>query len=190
MTARGFCENWEASLICTSFPEVTIHSGRIDMAELQQTLDRLTTLPMFEAEGPATAEEIKQIETELCVTLPEQYVEFLKRFGYVGWFGNEILGIRPIDRLTGQRSTVTFDCVSRTKKSRRPDNPLGTANFSREHVIIATDGGGGNYLLFTAGSPHEGEVHYYNFEDRPDPIHVWKTFQDYLEHRIEEAVGT
>ena len=159
------------------------------MADLRQTLDRLRTLPMFEADRPATAQEIKRIETELNVILPEQYVEFLHRFGYAGWFGNEILGIRPIDRITGRPSTVTPDCVSRTKKERQPSNPLGTAHVPPGHVVIATDGGGGNYLLFTEGSPYEGQVHYYNLEDRAEPIRVWKTFQDYLEYRIEDAIG-
>jgi hypothetical protein len=151
-------------------------------------LDRLTTLPTFEAERPATAAEIRQIENDLGVILPAQYVEFLQRFGYAGWFGSEILGIRPIDRLTGRPSMVTPDCVSRTKKMRQSSGPLGTAHLPREQVIIATDGGGGNYVLFTVGSSHEGEVHYYNFEDKVEPIQTWKTFQDYLEHQIE-AVG-
>ena len=159
------------------------------MADLKDTFDRLTTLPMFEAERPATVEEIHRIEEELRVSLPSQFAEFLERFGYAGWFGNEILGIRPIDRVTGRRSTVTSDCVSKTKEEKDVSNPLGTARLPPEHVVIATDGAGGNYVLFAAGSPYEGEVHYYNFEDKAEPIQVWKTFQDYLEYRIADAVS-
>ena len=159
------------------------------MAEFQETLNRLTTLPMFEAERPATPDEIKLIENELGVILPKQYVEFLERFGYAGWFGNEVFGIRPIDRLTGQASTVTADCVSLTTKARRPSNPLGIANLPPEHIVIATDGGGGYFVLFTAGSQCEGEVHYLNLEDQTEPLRVWRTLQDYLEGQIQEAVG-
>jgi SMI1/KNR4 family protein SUKH-1 len=159
------------------------------MADLQKILNRLTTLPKFQAERPADKDEIQRIEAELGVVLPQQYVEFLQRFGYARWFGQIIYGIRPTDRATGRASTVISDCVSRTKKEQDPNNPLGTTHLPRDHVVIATDGGGGNYVLFTVGSPHEGQVHYYNFEDQAEPIQVWKTFQDYLESRIEEATG-
>jgi hypothetical protein len=157
------------------------------MATLQDAFDRMTNLPMFEAERPATAQEIHQIEAELGVTLPVQYVQFLRQYGYAAWFGKQIVGILPIDRITGQRSTVTSDCVSVTKKARQPNNRFGTANLPLEHVIIGTDGAGGYYVLFTAGSTQEGEVHYYNFEDQTDPLQVWKTLQDYLEYEIHEA---
>ena len=30
---------------------------------------------------------------------------------------------------------------------------------------------------------------YYNLEDQAEPLQVWQTFQDYLESRIEEAIG-
>lgn len=158
------------------------------MAALEQTLERLTSLPKFQAERPATKDEIRQIETELGVVLPQQYIEFLQRFGHARWYGQMIYGIRPTDS-GGHPSTAISDCVSRTKKERQPSNPLGTAHLPPNHVVIATDGGGGNYVLFTAGSPYEGEVHYYNFEDQAEPIEVWKTFQDYLDHEIEAAVG-
>jgi hypothetical protein len=55
--------------------------------------------------------------------------------------------------------------------------------------VISTDGGGGNFVLFTVGAPHEGEVHWYAFEDSGDPIRVWKTLQDYLENEIKDALG-
>jgi hypothetical protein len=159
------------------------------MATLQETFARLTTLDMFEAGKPASKEEIQQIETELGVVLPEQYVEFLKQFGSTRSFGWQIYGTRPVGRATGRPTTLIQDCIKITKDERRPDNPLGTASLPPAHIVISTDGGGGNFVLFGVGAPHEGEVHYYNFEDMAEPIQVWKTFQDYLEHRIEEAVG-
>jgi antitoxin YobK len=158
------------------------------MATLQETFERLTTLPKFRADRPATDEEIRRIQTELNLRLPDEYLQFLKRFGYVHWFGHEIYGIRPINPATGEPS-ITPDCAKVTKGEKKPNNPLGTSSLPPAHVVISTDGGGGNFVLFGIGAPHEGEVHYYNFEDQAEPIRTWKTFQDFLEHRIAEATG-
>lgn len=158
------------------------------MAELQQTFERLMTLPKFRADRPATDDEITRIQTELNLRLPDEYLQFLKRFGYVHWFDHEIYGIRPVNPATGKPS-ITPDCVKITKDEKKPDNPIGTASLPPAHVVISTDGGGGNIVLFGVDTPHGGEVHYYNFEDKAEPIQTWKTFQDYLEHEIEAAVG-
>lgn len=160
--------------------------GKIEMATLQETFARLTALPKFRADRPATDEEIKLIQTELNLHLPDEYLQFLKRFGYVHWFGHETYGIRPVNPAPGKPS-ITPDCVKVTKGEKKPDNPLGTSSLPPDHVVISTDGGGGNFVLFGLDVLHGGEVHYYNFEDMAKPIKAWKTFQDYLEYRIEEA---
>lgn len=158
------------------------------MSTIDETLERLTTLPKFRADRPATDEDVARIQTELNLRLPDEYVQFLKRFGYVHWFGHEIYGIHPVNPATGELS-VTPDCVKVTKGEKRPDNPLGTSSLRSAHVVISTDGGGGNVVLFGLDAPHGGEVHYYNLEDQAEPIQVWQTFLDYLEYQIEEAVG-
>ena len=55
--------------------------------------------------------------------------------------------------------TLTLSTTSST--------PATTSNF----IVTGTDGAGGTYVLFAAGSPHEGAVHYYNLEDQAEPIH-------------------
>lgn len=142
------------------------------MPSMQDTFKRLTTLHLFESGEPASPEEIRRIETGLGVGLPEQYVEFLNRFGYIGSFGWEVFGTRPIDPATGRPSTVTKDCIQATKEERTSTNPLGTSSLPPAHVVISRDGGGGNVVLFGVGTPCEGEVHYYNFEDQAEPIEV------------------
>jgi hypothetical protein len=154
---------------------------------LDQTFDELAALPMFRAERPATDQEIDEIEAQLNVVLPLEYVRFLQRFGYAHWFGHQIYGIRPTNPETG-KPAITPDCVKLTNEERDPSNPLGTARLPSAHVVISTDGGGGNFVLFTAGSPYEGAVHWYNFEDQGEPIKAWKTFQDFLEYAIENSV--
>ena len=156
------------------------------MPMLSESFDRLSTLPMFRSERPATDEEISRIEAELNVTLPAEYVQFLKRFGYAAWFGREIFGIRPTDPLTGEPSTVTTDCIIVTKGER--ESPLGTAPLPPNHVVISTDGGGGNFLLFCVGSPYEGQVRWFNLEDDLEPIDVWESLQSYLEHLADTAI--
>lgn len=158
------------------------------MVDLEQTFKRLVTLPKFRADRPAADDEITRIQAELNLRLPDEYLQFLKRFGYAHWFGHEIYGIRPINPATGEPS-ITPDCVAVTQGEKNPGNPIGTASLPPAHVVISTDGGGGNIILFGVGAPSEGEVHYYNFEDKAEPIQVWKTFQDYLEYEIEAAVG-
>jgi hypothetical protein len=160
--------------------------GIFAMRDLTDTFARLSALPMFEAEPPATQDQISAIESQLGVRLPEQYVAFLRRYGYAGWFGYEVLGVRPIDPTTGAPSTVTHDCVSATKEARDPTNPLGTTHLGHDHVAISTDGGGGYFVLFAAGSPLAGQVHYYNFEDAAEPLQVWQDFAAFLEYIIEK----
>jgi hypothetical protein len=159
------------------------------MATIQETFARLATLDMIEAGKPASKEEVQQIEAALGIVLPDQYVKFLNRFGSVRSFGWQILGTRPVRPAASRPTTLTQDCVQVTTEQRKNGNLLGTASLPPAHVVISQDGGGGNIVLFGVGAPHEGEVHYYNFEDRAEPIRVWKTFQDYLEDRIAEAGG-
>lgn len=159
------------------------------MSELQNTLDQLGSLPMFRAERPATQDEIRLIESTLGILLPKQYIEFLQHYGYAAWFGSEILGIRPIDQSTGEPSSVTFDCIHVTLEQRKPDNPFGTVALPQDHVVIATDGAGGNFVLFTIGSRYEGQVHWYSFEDKAEPVMAWPTFNSFLEYMIANAPG-
>jgi len=157
------------------------------MAEPNNTLDRLKTLPMFESGTPATAADVRNIEVRLGVDLPPGYVSFLLKYGYAGWFGNEILGMRPADPVTGLPSTVTSDCIAKTLEQRSPQRRNGTAHLPPQHVVISTDGGGSSFVLFGLNSPHGGEVHCYNAEDAEGPIRTWKSFEDYLDEQINEA---
>lgn len=159
------------------------------MEAIESTFEKLTTLPMFQYERPATEDEIKHIERELSVVLPAQYVSFLRRFGYASWFGREIFGIRPIDPLTGRPATAISDCIKRTKRERQLAEADRTPLLDAIYVVVSTDGAGGNYVLFTCGSPLEGQVHWYNFEDQPEPHRVWNTFQEFLEYNIEDSLS-
>jgi hypothetical protein len=143
---------------------------------------------MFEAGQPASEEEIGRIQAELGVVLPEQYVAFLRQFGSTRSFGWQIFGTRRGPQATGRPTTLMRDCVAATKEERHPINRLGTSALP-PHVVISTDGGGGNLVLFGQGTVHAGEVHHYNLEDQDEPIRIWETFQNYLEDRIEEATG-
>jgi len=156
------------------------------MSSLDEIFARLSGLPKFRSDRAATDGEIRRIETELNLRLPDEYLQFLRRFGYVHWFGHEIYGIRPANPATGKPS-ITPDCVKVTRDRRNPDNPIGTCSLPPAHVVISTDGGGGNFVLFGVGALCGGEVHYYNFIDSAEPITTWRTFRDYLEHQIEEA---
>ena len=63
------------------YPEgATTHLERIDMATLEESFVRLTTLPKFRADRPATDEEIRRIQTELSLRLPDEYLQFLEAF--------------------------------------------------------------------------------------------------------------
>lgn len=159
------------------------------MPTLEETFTRLTTLDMFEAGSPASMEEIRRVEAELGLALPAQYVGFLKRFGSARSFGWQVFGTRPILTAASRPTTWTKDCVEITKTEKSSGSSRGTDFLPPAHVVISTDGAGGYVVLFGTGAPHEGEVHYYNLEDQTQPIRVWKTFQDYLESRIAEAMG-
>lgn len=97
----------------------------------------------------ATDEEIRNVEGSLGVKLPKEYVDFLKRCGFVFWFGNSIFGVAPSD----DDSVVHWTLAARSEplpKSFKP-RPL-------DGVVVQRYGGGGYYFLFSADSPRAGEV--------------------------------
>ena len=173
---------------CTFIRRVTIHSERTRMASLKDTLNRLATLPKFRSARPATDAEIDAIQRELNVRLPDQYLQFLRAFGYAHWFGHEIFGIRPLNPATGQPS-ITPDVVAMTNAEKKLTRLNESDSLPPNVLVISVDGGGGVFLLFPAGSPREGEVHWYNFEDAAEAIEVWSSFQEYLEYEIKNAIG-
>src|SRR5689334_2644987 len=94
---------------CTIIRWVRIHLGGIKMSTLKETLDRLVRLPKFRAGRPASDDEISKLENDLHVRLPGQYVEFLRRFGWIRWFGNEVFGLSANSRGEDPAQSATSD---------------------------------------------------------------------------------
>ena len=93
--------------------------------------------------------EILQLEQLLRVKLPDEYKDFLKRFGYLFWFGISILGIAP-----DEDDSVVFW----TKKARADYLPKDFVSRPKNGVVVCEYGGGGYYFLYCKGSKKEGNV--------------------------------
>lgn len=150
------------------------------MPAIDSVLDALSKMPDFECGAPASDEDIRTIEQRLSVTLPEQYVVFLKRFGSVEWSSYEIYG-------TPSQDEEMADVVGATLENHEEDAPLADAGLPQQHVVIAEDGGGGCFVLYTVGAANEGAVHWYNRADSEDPIMQFASLADYIQYSIDNT---
>ena len=93
--------------------------------------------------------EVKNIESELGVELPDDYLVFLNKVGYVFWFGTSLFGIAPDD----------YDSVVyMTKYARSVELPVDFRSRPENTIVFTDYGGGGYYFLYCNGSERCGEV--------------------------------
>ena len=60
---------------------------------------KMASMKSFRSRTPATKEQIKHAEDELCLTFAKEYLEYLEEFGCVSVYGREFTGISKSARL-------------------------------------------------------------------------------------------
>ncbi|MBI1891223.1 MAG: SMI1/KNR4 family protein [Burkholderiales bacterium] len=128
----------------------------------------------------ATDGEIAAAEKALGVVFPDTYVRFLKRSGFVSWFGVTLYGI------TANEPNAFESVVGTTLHCRNANYPPNWVRPPMDAFIVGQFGN--SYCwMFERMSPRAGEValfedHYRNGSE----YEYWKNYEDFLEERIRE----
>lgn len=139
------------------------------------TMNKLQAKKGFECYGPLSEEKIIEMEKKLEIYFPENYKEFLRRYGYVEWFGHAIYGYSEHEEY------CTVLCTLELRESKVPDD---FERISKEGCVLETYSGGGYYFLFSNDSARSGQVALFIDELFGREAKSWETFEAFLEYML------
>jgi hypothetical protein len=118
--------------------------------------------------------EVDRLETELQVSVSDEYRAFLQTFSYAWWFGHSILGIAP-----GAR----WDALKNTIEARKAVVPEWFAPFPGDAIVLEVYDAGGFYLLRDERSAQPGVV-LLSDEEGYQPLPIADSFGGFLEYLL------
>jgi len=131
--------------------------------------------------GGALDEEIIALETHYKITLPDDYKEFLQKFGFALWFGDYICGLVEENTKFGK----TLNVYRKTDYYHDfYDNAPEYQSVSNKGLIVNKYDGGGYYFLFSKESERAGEVGLFLTETFGQEDSTFASFTDYLSHSV------
>ena len=145
--------------------------------QLEIIMSKAASMKNFTQRGNVANEEIKNLETEQNITLPNDYKYFLSNYGYCFWFGEVICG------LVGENKRYEKLCSIVRKNTYYHDlynNDPAYQSVADDGVIIGTYDGGGYYFLFSQESERAGEVGLFLTETYGQEVSKFKSFTGYL----------
>jgi len=116
---------------------------------------------------------IKEMEKKLGITFPRLYVDFLKKYGSLEWFGHSIYGFSEDEEIDTVICTLELRCEELIE---------GFKRLPHEGCVIESYGGGGCYFLFSSESKRAGEVALFTDEAYRDEVESWESFFDFLSY--------
>ena len=126
--------------------------------------------------GGASLLEIGNLEKKFKISLPESYKYFLEQYGFILWFGDNVLGLVPLDEEYEEE-----DVIRATENyHQRYDNKDEYQSVPRHGVVINSYDGGGYYFLFSLESDRAGEVGLFLTETFGQEVSSFNSFTDYL----------
>ncbi|GLS25731.1 SMI1/KNR4 family protein [Marinibactrum halimedae] len=145
------------------------------MNNLNEILDKFKGKEGFECSGQLSDESIHIMESELGISFPKQYKIFLKKYGYIEWFGHTIYGYAEDD---------DYHTVVCTMELREDDVPDNFERISNEGCVLESYGGGGYYFLYSDESERSGQVALFLDELFGKEAQSWSTFESFLEYML------
>lgn len=114
---------------------------------------------------------IQSLEKELGMSFPDSYKVFLKKYGYMSWFG---------DTLCGYSSDNFSNVIYANKKLRARELPEDFFPYPEDAFLIKRYAGGGDYMLFEKGSERSGQVGLFLDETFNQEVETWDSFESFL----------
>lgn len=126
----------------------------------------------FQCGEPQDEKQIQELETKLNMKFQRSYKEFLKKYGYISWFGGGIYGLS---------NDPYFNLLRKNWLARTEKIPEDFLPLPKDAFIIKGYGGGGYYMLFSADSPRAGQVGLFLSENGYQEEQTWESFEAFLE---------
>ncbi|NYZ69593.1 SMI1/KNR4 family protein [Endozoicomonas sp. SM1973] len=122
----------------------------------------------------ATQDEIRNIEDTLQVKLPEEYVDFLLRFGFMLGDGVRVSGVCPPE-LNEYVSVVEFT------KNRRTEQFHEDGMQALDHNAVVVQDNGESYIaLFCEGHPRAGQAVWRYLSEKYQDAENFDNFPQFL----------
>lgn len=141
-------------------------------------LERLPSLKKFRSGSPVAEATIVEIERQLGVRLPVDYVDLLRKFGFVRWFGHAVYGVHRNE--SEKAAGYDFDVVTQTLRARNEQISPEYQALPIDGVVIERYDAGGWYLLFAAESPRAGQVALFDHEVNGTEVQSWESLENFL----------
>ena len=133
------------------------------MNDLLKTFIKMYEAPMDFTHASFHPEDIAIAESGLGVTLPEEYIAFLKEFGHGGINGIETIGIGKNGRLLFEKETLKY------RKYGLPHDLIVIENCGEWFYCLNADNE--NVVMWSRGEQDT----------------AYRSFDDYLQDRTSEA---
>ncbi|WOC28319.1 SMI1/KNR4 family protein [Pseudoalteromonas sp. N1230-9] len=148
---------------------------------IERLISQAASKKNFTQRGNVANEEVRELETELSITLPSDFKYFLLNYGYCFWFGEVICGLvgenKRYEKLCGIIRKNTY------YQGLYNDDPA-YQSVPSEGIVIGTYDGGGYYFLFSQESERAGEVGLFLTETYGQEVSKFKSFTDYLSYLV------
>jgi hypothetical protein len=149
-------------------------------------LERLASAPAF-TPGPAcTPGQTAELETFAGGPLPDDYRQFLVRYGCAIWDGGKLFGCYEFGSLLPD--SFDFDAMRRTNDWRQDVPPVCVTPAPRSGLVVSDDDSGGFYYL-NVGSKKNCTVDHYVFGEGEDnePCESWPSFTKFVEALLDQS---
>ena len=145
------------------------------MNSLDRILNKFKEKEGVEFYGALNDASIYEMESELKITFPESYKTFLKKYGYLEWFGHAIYGYSY---------DADYHTVMSTIELREDEVLIDFKSVSKNGCVLENYSGGGYYFLFSRESDRSGEVALFLDELFGNEAQSWATFEDFLNYML------
>jgi len=145
------------------------------MLDFENKLNKFQHKEAFECYGSLNDEKILLMQKDLGIQFSDSYIFFLKKYGYVEWFGHTILGYSDDE---------DYNTVSYTKELRNGDLPNDFVKIPDDGCVLESYGGGGHYFLFSQESSRKGQVVLFLDELFGKEAQAWESFEAFIDYML------
>ncbi len=109
---------------------------------MSNIVEKIHTIPTVLFIGSCTDEQIAEAESQLKLSFPDEYRDYIKQFGAISFSGTEWTGLN----VTGYLNVVTQTLNERELNSDFPEECFVLENLGIDGVLIICDESGQIYL--------------------------------------------
>ena len=144
-------------------------------------IERVSKMEVDTYQGAIKDANIREIEAKTGCILPDDYIEFVKVFGFASW-EHSVFGVYDNSQ-THIPPSYNFSAITQTERARAMHASDKYPAFS-ESIVIGTDCMGGYFLLVSTTSTLPDRVLWVSHDELWVVTERWKSFYSYLEYQL------